>query len=47
MRMEKRLFAEDAFAKFSTGTVSVDDTIKIFKEVGIRSMSGYIVFYLA
>ena len=46
MRMEKRLFAEDAFAKFSTGAVSIDDTIRIFKEVWIRSMSSYIVFHL-
>lgn len=44
MRMEKRLFAEDAFAKFSTGAVSIDDTIRIFKEAGYVFNEDWVPF---
>jgi len=44
MRMEKRLFAEDAFAKFSTGAVNLDGTIKIFKEAGYVFNDDWVPF---
>jgi len=44
MRMEKRLFAEDAFAKFATGSVGLDQTIQIFKEAGYVFNDDWIPF---
>jgi len=34
MRMEKRLFAEQAFAKFTVGAAGLDETINILKSAG-------------
>merc|ERR1719259_1283920 len=44
MRMEKRLFAEDAFAKFAGGSVGLDQTIQIFKEAGYVFNDDWIPF---
>jgi len=44
MRMEKRLFAENAFSKFTIGAAGLDETIAILKEAGYVFDDNWVPF---